>query len=116
MVKNSTEDFFAMEYNLDINIHKAYKEARRHKRNTINQLRFEANLERGELELTNLLQSRQYELLPSICFINKEPVKREIIAANFRDRVCHHLLYNWIYPIFDRQFIYDSYSCHIPHS
>lgn len=102
-----------MTYDLNIDIHRAYKDARRHKRNTVNQLRFEAALEHGELALASLLQNRQYELLPSICFINKQPVKREIIAANFRDRVCHHLLYNWIYPIFDRQFIYDSYSCRI---
>ena len=102
-----------MAYDLNVDIHRAYLEARRHKRNTVNQLTFEASLEYGELALASLLQNRQYELLPSICFINKEPVKREIIAANFRDRVCHHLLYNWIYPIFDRQFIYDSYSCRI---
>ena len=25
--------------------------------------------------------------IPIICFINEKPVKREIIAANFRDRV-----------------------------
>jgi hypothetical protein len=40
-------------------------------------------------------------------------VKREIIAADFRDRVVHHFLYNRIYPIFDKKFIYDSYSCRV---
>jgi hypothetical protein len=41
------------------------------------------------------------------------PIKREIIAADFRDRVIHHFLYNRIYPIFDRKFIYDCYSCRV---
>ncbi len=90
-----------------------YRDARRHKRNTYNQLKFETNLERNLLELASDLCSRSYELSPSICFINEFPVKREIIAADFRDRVVHHLLYKWLYPIFDRQFIYDSYSCRI---
>jgi len=48
-----------------------------------------------------------------VCFINELPVKREIIAADFRDRVIHHFLYNRIYPVFDKKFIYDSYSCRV---
>ena len=40
---------------------------------------------------------------PSTCFINPIPVKREIVAADFRDRVVHHLPYNWIAPIFNRE-------------
>lgn len=90
-----------------------YYDARRHKRNTYNQLKFETRLEQNLLELADDLYSRTYELSSSICFINEQPVKREIIAANFRDRVVHHLLYKWLYPIFDRQFIYDSYSCRV---
>lgn len=89
----------------------AYYDARRHKRNTVNQLEFECNLDENLVELAHELENRTYKLKPSVCFISTKPVKREIIAANFRDRVVHHLLYNWIYPVFDRQFIYDSYSC-----
>lgn len=91
----------------------AYYEARRHKRNTINQLIFERDLEAGLLKLEQELLNRTYNLAPSVCFINDLPVKREIIAADFRDRVVHHLLCGWINPIFDRQFIYDSYSCRV---
>ncbi len=100
-------------YDLSVDIHKAYLDARHHKRKTANQMDFEVGLESNEIELVSLLQNRQYELLPSICFINNGHVKREIIAANFRDRVCHHLLYNWINPIFEKQFIFDSYSCRV---
>ena len=38
---------------------------------------------------------------------------REIFAADFRDRVAHHLIYNYLYPLYDKHFIYDSYSCRV---
>jgi retron-type reverse transcriptase len=94
-------------------LHKAYLDARKHKRNTINQLKFERNLEAELLSLEQELLNRTYQIKPSVCFINELPVKREIIAADFRDRVIHHFIYNRIYPIFDRKFIYDSYSCRV---
>jgi len=98
---------------LFLELHKAYLDARKHKRNTINQLKFERCLEMELLSLYSELETRTYELRPGICFINELPVKREIIAADFRDRVIHHLLYNRIYPALDRKFIYDSYSCRV---
>lgn len=91
----------------------AYLDARKHKRNTVNQLEFERDLESNLLSLAHDLQERRYVLRPSICFIHEKPVKREIVAAHFRDRVVHHLLYSWIYPLCDRSFIYDSYSCRV---
>jgi len=94
-------------------LHRAYLDARRHKRSTPNQLKFERRLEAELLSLERELLSFEYELEPSVCFINELPVKREIIAAHFRDRVVHHFLYNRIYPLFDRKFIYDSYSCRV---
>jgi len=94
-------------------LHKAYLEARKNKRNTINQLKLEFNLESELLALERELLNRTYELRPSVCFINELPVKREIIAADFRDRIIHHFIYNRIYPVLDKKFIYDSYSCRI---
>jgi retron-type reverse transcriptase len=94
-------------------LNKAYMDARKHKRNTINQLKFERKLETELLSLEQELRSQTYEIKPSVCFINELPIKREIIAADFRDRVVHHFLHNRIYPLFDRQFIYDSYSCRV---
>lgn len=96
---------------LELELFKAYRAARRHKRDTKSQLRFEAALEREILSLARELHDRTYELSPSICFIHRGAVKREVVAAAFRDRVVHHLLWNWISPIFERQFIFDSYSC-----
>ncbi len=46
----------------------------------------------------------------SIAFVIQTPVKREIFAADFRDRVVHHWLINQLNPFFERAFIYDSYA------
>jgi len=89
----------------------AYYQARKNKRNTINQLRFEVNLEQQIFALCDDLLNQRYEISPSICFIVNVPVKREIFAADFRDRVVHHLLFNYINPVFELAFIDDSYSC-----
>jgi hypothetical protein len=89
----------------------AYFDARRNKRNTINALTFEMSFESNLFSLFNEIISRTYTIKPSICFINFRPVQREIFAADFRDRVVHHLIYNYISPIFEKKFINESYSC-----
>jgi RNA-directed DNA polymerase len=89
----------------------AYYDARKNKRGTINALSFEMNFEKNLFELRDELTERRYRIRPSICFINLKPVKREIFAADFRDRVVHHLIFNYIGHIFEKQFIFDSYSC-----
>lgn len=94
-----------------IDLFKAYYDARRHKRNTGNQLKFEVNLEENLVRLRDELIDYTYKVGRSTCFIIEDPKKREIFAADFRDRVVHHLVYNYIMPIFERTFITDSYSC-----
>ena len=90
---------------------KAYFDARRNKRNTCNALEFEINYERKIFDLYYDLKNNTYELSRSIAFIVNQPVKREVIATSFRDRVIHHLIFNYINPIFEPEFINDSYSC-----
>ncbi len=51
------------------------------------------------------------EFYPSNCFIIHDPKMREVFAAHFRDRIVHHLFYNYTYKVFENTFIYDSYSC-----
>ena len=89
----------------------AYYSARKNKRSTSSQLKFELNLEDNLMSLYEDLVNRTYKPSPCICFITTDPVKREIFASCFRDRVVHHLLYNYINPLFEPTFIYDSYSC-----
>ncbi len=89
----------------------AYYDARCNKRNTINALKFEINYESKLLQLCDEIISGNYQPQKSICFIVNKPVKREIFAADFRDRIIHHFIFNHISPVFEKYFIHDSYSC-----
>lgn len=94
-----------------VDLFTAYKDARRHKRKTMKQVEFEMDMERKLVELRDELWNRRYVPGASVCFVINDPKKREIFAAEFRDRIVHHLYYNYTSPIFERTFIADSYSC-----
>ena len=94
-----------------IDLFSAYFTARKNKRNSRDALEFEINYEHNLFKLYQDLKNGSYYPDKSIAFIVSYPVKREIIASSFRDRVIHHLIFNYINPIFDPSFINDSYSC-----
>ena len=89
----------------------AYFDCRRNKRNTINALAFEKHFEHHLFQLKEEMLSGSYQPGRSIAFIVNKPVKREIFAADFRDRVVHHWLINKLNPYFEKEFISDSYAC-----
>ena len=89
----------------------AYYCARANKRNTWAQVKFEQHLTDNLMALYEDIRTRRYKVGRSICFIIRDPVQREIFAASFRDRIVHHLVYNDLSPVFERDFINDSYSC-----
>jgi len=92
-------------------IFQAYFDCRKSKRNTMNALAFEEHLERNLMDLYYELHDGSYQPGRSICFVVEYPKIREVWAADFRDRVVHHLLYNRISQRFYNRFIYDSYAC-----
>jgi RNA-directed DNA polymerase len=89
----------------------AYFECRKGKRNADTALAFEANLERNLCALYDSLIDQSYTPGRSICFVITSPKPREVWAAEFRDRIVHHLLYRRIGPRFERSFIADSCAC-----
>lgn len=89
----------------------AYLDCRRHKRGTINALQFEFNLEENLFKLYEELADGSYKIGRSICFVVVYPKPREVWAADFRDRIVHHLVYNEIKTRFYNRFIKDTYSC-----
>jgi RNA-directed DNA polymerase len=91
-------------------IYKAYMECKRNKSNTINAMKFEQNLIENLWDLSHQLKCREYQIGTSICFLTHSPKLREIFAADFRDRVVHHLLIREIEEFYERKFIYDVYS------
>lgn len=89
----------------------AYFDARRHKRSRHYQRTFEARTDENLSALCGELYSRCYQAGPSTCFLVKDPKLREVFAAQFRDRIVHHLYYNYTHKMLERTFIADSYSC-----
>ncbi len=63
------------------------------------------------LKLEQELNNRLYSPGQSICFVVTSPKPREVFAADFRDRIVHHLLVNHLEPIWEKKFIHHSYSC-----
>ena len=89
----------------------AYFDCRKTKRNTFNALAFEERLERNLMDLYYELHAGAYQPGQSICFVVEYPKVREVWAADFRDRVVHHLLYNRVSARFYNRFVHDSYAC-----
>jgi hypothetical protein len=86
----------------------AYGKCRSNKRNTLNALAFEVDHEANLLKLCAEINNGSYQPGKSIAFIVNKPVQREIFAADFRDRVVHHLIVGKLNPLFEKAFIYDS--------
>ena len=107
---------FSTSRNVGIELHElfeAYTECRRNKRNTANALAFEMDYETRLIDLWRDINAHTYNPGKSIAFIVDKPVLREIFAADFRDRVVHHLLIRKLNPLFEKCFIFDSYACRV---
>ncbi len=89
----------------------AYYRCRANKRNTSNARAFEVDFETNLVQLWREINCGAYVPRRSLAFIVGRPVQREIFAADFRDRVVHHLVIGKLNHLFEREFIYDSYSC-----
>lgn len=94
-------------------LYQGYFDARQHKRNTLAQLNFEIFMEHELEDLYSALVYRRYKPRPAYCFITFDPIQREVYASQFRDRVVQHMLFNYLAPLFEPLFIYDTYSCRV---
>lgn len=94
-----------------VDVAQAYFDCRKNKRNGNTALAFEINLERNLTQLHRELAEGTYRPLPSICFVITHPKPREVWAAAFRDRIVHHLLYNYMAERTHATFIADSCAC-----
>lgn len=96
---------------LMLDLYAAFICAKRHKAKKPYVLHFERNLKENIESLCEDLWTRRYKPEPSTCFVIQRPKKREVFAAQFRDRIVHHLYYNYTHELFERTFIQDTYSC-----
>lgn len=90
---------------------RCYHACRRTKRSTFNALAFEVDAEANLLTLQRELAERTYRPGRSICFVTDGPKPREVFAADFRDRVAHHVLVGRQERVFEPRFIADSFAC-----
>ncbi|MGE0521280.1 MAG: reverse transcriptase domain-containing protein, partial [Candidatus Binatia bacterium] len=91
-------------------LHAAWREARRGKKPSQDQLRFDANWVENLLDLEERLLAKTWHPSPPICFVQLTPKAREIHAPAFADRVVHHWLVPILERLFEPTFIHDSYS------
>lgn len=94
-----------------LDLYAAFACAKKHKASKPYVLHFRKYLDKNLRQLCDDLWTRRYQPEPSSCFIVERPKKREVFAAQFRDRVIHHLYYNYTHILFERTFIQDTYSC-----
>ena len=71
------------------------------------------NLEDNLFQLHRELRNKTYRHSNYTSFNVCDPKLRRIHKACVRDRVLHHAIFRVLYPIFDKSFIFDSYSCRI---
>jgi RNA-directed DNA polymerase len=91
-------------------LYNAFLRARKGKRKLEEIAAFERNLEPELFKIQAELLSQNYQPGGYYSFYRTEAKRRLISAAPFRDRVVHHALGMVMEPIFERRFIFDSYS------
>lgn len=89
---------------------KSFDEFKRGKRGKSEVAEFEIESEDSILKLYNQLLKGQYRHSPYFQFKIADPKPRIIHKANVRDRVLHQAIFRQIGPIFEKSFIFDSYS------
>lgn len=92
------------------NLFVAFDEFKRGKRKKEDVMCFEKNLEENIFELSEQLISKTYSHGSYTNFTICDPKYRIISKASVRDRVVHHLLFGYLYAVFDKTFIFHSYS------
>ena len=93
------------------NLFQAWNEFKKEKRNKKDVQRFERHLEDNLFDLYSELKKKTYIHGTYQDFYVTDPKIRHIHKSKVKDRVLHHLLYKYLYELFDKHFIYDSYSC-----
>lgn len=89
----------------------AYFHCRKNKRRSDAALAFEVDYETNCYDLWKEIVERKYIPGASVAFVINKPVKREIFAANFRDRIVHHYIGMRLEPLFEKEFIEETTNC-----
>lgn len=93
------------------NLLAAWKEFKRGKTNKPDVQRFYFSLEENLFNLHRELMEKSYQPDRYEFFYVRDPKLRPIHKASVRDRVLYQAVFRILYHIFDRHFIFDSFSC-----
>jgi retron-type reverse transcriptase len=91
----------------------AWQEFLSGKHNRVDVTNFQNHLMDNICDLNRELTGKTYRHGAYHAFNISDPKPRNIHKATVRDRLLHHLLHAELAPHFEREFIYDSYSCRI---
>ena len=94
-------------------VYAAYLDCKKRKSKSTSYARFAANEAANIYDLWEDLNNKTYEIGRSDAFCVTRPKVREVFAAQFRDRVVHHLLMLKLLPLFEKAFIEDTYNCRV---
>ena len=89
----------------------AFDDCLKHKKSTIGAKEFCVDKVTNLFKLTDEINSYTYEIGVSKAFIITDPKVREVFAADFRDRIVHHLVIRELEPYFESYFIANTFSC-----
>lgn len=93
------------------NLLAAWQEFVRGKRGKRDVQEFSSRLMDNLLDLHQRLKAGSYKHGGYHAFKISDPKPRDIHKATVEDRLIHHALYRKLYPLFDKTWIADSYSC-----
>lgn len=92
-------------------VYQAYIDCRKNKSTKDSTIEFEIELFRNLFQIYRELRTRIYKISESIRFVVLEPSPREVWAANFRDRIVQHIVYNRIKETVYRKLSPDTCAC-----
>ncbi len=93
------------------NLFTAWEVFRKGKQKKPDVLYFELNLEDNIFKLFDELKIGAQREIPYQQFRITDPKPRIISKAPVADRLLHHAIYRHLQPLFDKTFIFDSFSC-----
>ena len=93
------------------NINLAYEKAIKNKRFRPDVLKFSYTVEKHLVQIMKKLSNKTFTHSGYFNFVVNDSKKRIIWAAQFPDRIVHHILCNILESIFEKSFIFDSYAC-----
>jgi hypothetical protein len=92
-------------------LHSAAKRCGRRKQSRHDVMAYRLNEGEVLVDLAARISQGSYQPAPGRVFVTERPKHREIHAADYPDRIVHHLLHDLLAPRFEPHFIADTFAC-----